>query len=66
MLALTAWRVIGKIRSVLPKLPHPQVALDPGLEVPVKDRDEALGRALQAAFARPPCPLLERVNNGEF
>src|SRR5690554_1753632 len=48
---------------VLPKLPHPQVALDPGLEVPVEDRDEALGRALQTAFARPPCPLLERLED---
>lgn len=28
---------------VLPKLPHPQVALDPGLEVPVEDRNEPLG-----------------------
>lgn len=48
-----------KYPLVLPKLPHPKVALDPGLEVPVEDRDEALGRALQAAFARPPGPLLE-------
>ena len=48
---------------VLPKLAHPQVALDPGLEVPVEDRDEALGRALQAAFAGSPCPLLERLED---
>lgn len=48
---------------VLPKLSHLQVALDPGLEVPVEDRDEAFGRALQAAFARPPCPLLERLED---
>lgn len=48
---------------VLPKLPHPQVALDPGLEVPVEDRNEAFGGPLQAAFARPPCPLLERLED---
>ena len=48
---------------VLPKLAHPQVALDPGLKVSIQNRDEALGRALQAAFARPPCPLLERLKD---
>lgn len=25
---------------VLPKLPHPQVALDPGLKVPIQDRNK--------------------------
>lgn len=48
---------------VLPKLPQPQVALDPGLKVSIQDRDKALGRALQAAFARPPCPLFERFED---
>lgn len=48
---------------VLPKLPHPQVALDPGLKVSIQNRDEAFGRALQAAFAGPPCPLLERLED---
>lgn len=48
---------------VLPELPQPQVALDPGLKVPIMNRDKPLGEPLQAAFARPPCPLLERLDD---
>lgn len=48
---------------VLPKLPHPQIALDPGLEVPIQNRNKPFGGALQAALARPPCPLLERLKH---
>lgn len=48
---------------VLPKLPHPQVALDPRLKVSIQNRDKPLGRALQAAFARPPDSLLERLED---
>lgn len=48
---------------VLPKLPHPQVALDPGLKVSIQNRNKALGRALQAAFARPPGPSLDRLED---
>lgn len=48
---------------VLPKLPHPQVALDPGLKVSIRNWDKPRRRALQAAFARPPGPLLERLED---
>ena len=48
---------------VLPKLPHPQVALDPGLKVPIQNRNIPLKRALQAVLALPPCPLLERLED---
>jgi hypothetical protein len=48
---------------VLPKLPHPQVALDPGIKVSIQNRNKALGRALQATFARPPGPFLERLED---
>ena len=48
---------------VLPKLPHPQIALDPGLEVPIQDGNKPFGGPLQAALARPPCPLLERFKH---
>jgi hypothetical protein len=46
-----------KYPFVLPKLPHPVVALDPSLEVPVEDRDEAFGVALGAAFTWSTYPL---------
>ncbi len=47
----------------LPKLPHPQVKLDPGLYVPIENRDKAFGRAFRAALAWPPWPLLQHLED---
>ena len=37
---------------VLPKLPHPQVAVDPGVKVSIQNRNKPFWRTLQAALFR--------------
>ena len=51
----------GKYALVFSELTHPQVTLDPSLEGPVQNWDKPFRRTLEAALARPPCPLLKRL-----